>query len=301
MYMDLTKARLSALVLLTTAVGYAVAMPETVNWLVLTATMIGTGLSACSAAAFNQVWEVSRDAKMQRTRRRPLPAGELGIKSSFILACIMGYLGVAVLALFVNLAAAGFALATILLYVLIYTPMKAWSTMNTVVGAVCGALPPLVGWVAVHGSHGLYYAGGWVLFAILFVWQLPHFLSLAWMYREDYARGGYVMLPNVDPSGEITGRVLLGTSMLLLPLGLLAVSTGLAGWVFLVGSVILALWMSGLSLKFYIDRTDANARKLFIASIVYLSALLALFLVDRGPIAAPDVAAVPVMVAELPQ
>lgn len=283
-YMDLTKARLSALVLLTTAVGFVLAMPVGVNWMMLIVTMIGTGLAACSAAALNQIWEVQLDAKMHRTRKRPLPSGELGLTSSFVLASVMAYLGVGLLAVLVNIAAAALALLTIVLYVVVYTPMKTRSTLNTIVGAVCGALPPVIGWVAVRDAAGLYDPGAWVLFAILFVWQLPHFLALAWMYRDDYARGGYKMLPVLDPHGEITGRVLVLTSLILLPLGLIATTTGLAGWVFLAGSMVLAFWMSGLSLKFYMQRTDTSARKVFLASIVYLSALLALFLVDRGPV-----------------
>ncbi len=283
-YMDLTKARLSALVLLTTAVGFVLALPMGVDWMLLTITMIGTGLAAASAASLNQVWEVRLDAKMHRTRNRPLPAGEIGVLQSFAIACVMGYLGVWMLAIFVNIAAAALALLTIVLYVIVYTPMKTRSTLNTIVGAVCGALPPVIGWVAVRDGAGLYDVGAWVLFGILFVWQLPHFLALAWMYREDYARGGYAMLPVLDPKGELTGRVLVLTSLILLPLGLISTMTGLAGWVFLFGSVILALWMTGLSIRFYMQRTDASARKVFLASIVYLSALLALFLVDRGPV-----------------
>src|SRR5690606_31291870 len=203
-----------------TALVFVLAMLVVVAWLVLTATMIGTGLAACRAAALNQVWEVKLDAKMHRTRKRPLPAGELGVTTSFIIACAMAYVGVGVLAVMVNIAAAALALLTIVLYVVIYTPMKTRSTLNTIVGAVCGALPPVIGWVAVRDVAGLYDPGAWVLFAILFVWQLPHFLALAWMYREDYSRGGYKMLPVLDPSGELTARTLVLTSLILLPLGL---------------------------------------------------------------------------------
>lgn len=282
--MELTKARLSALVVLTTAVGFALAAPAGVDWLLLGVTVLGTALAAACAAVLNQVIEVQRDARMTRTRQRPLPAGDVGIKWSFTIAVIMGYLGVMALALVVNLTAAWLALATIVLYALVYTPLKVRSTLNTVVGAVCGALPPVIGWVAARGSEGLYDTGAWVLFAILFVWQLPHFLALAWMYRDDYARGGFVMLPVLDTQGEITGRVLVVTSLILLPLGMIAMTVGLAGWIFLLGSVALAVWMTLLSFRFYVDRTDANARKVFLASIVYLSALLALFLLDRGPV-----------------
>jgi protoheme IX farnesyltransferase len=283
-YMELTKARLSTLVVLTTAVGFALAASTGVDWMLLMVTVIGTALAAASAAVLNQVIEVKRDQRMHRTRNRPLPAGDIGLKRSFTLAVVMGYLGVGLLAGLVNLTAAWLALLTIVLYVVIYTPMKTRSTLNTIVGAVCGALPPVIGWVAVRGSEGLFDTGAWVLFAILFIWQLPHFLALAWLYREDYARGGFVMLPLLDPRGEITARVLVVTSLMLLPLGMIATTAGLAGWVFLFGSVVLALWMTGLSMRFYMQRSDTAARKVFLASIVYLSVLLGLFVLDRGPV-----------------
>jgi heme o synthase len=280
-YMDLTKARLSALVVLTTAVGFIVASPVGIEWTTLLWTVLGTALAAGSASAFNQLAEHRRDSLMHRTRTRPLPAGAIGRMHAFVAAVLMGYLGIAILAIFANLFAAVLALLTILIYVLLYTPLKARSTTNTIVGAVCGAIPPMIGWAAATGSLA---TGAWVLGAILFVWQLPHFLALAWIYRDDYARGGFVMLPNVDPRGILTAEVTLLTSLMLLPLGLIAMLIGLAGWFYAVGSVMLAMWMTYLSWRFLCQRSDANARKVFIASIVYLSVLLMLFMLDRAPV-----------------
>lgn len=284
LYMDLTKARLSTLVVLTTAVGFIVAVPISafgIDWMMLVWTVLGTALAAGSAAAFNQLVEVNRDRRMKRTQARPLPSGRMGMIHAFIAAVVMGYLGIAILGVFVNLLAAALALLTILIYVLLYTPMKPRSTLNTLVGAVCGAIPPMIGWVAATGSLD---TGAWVLGAILFVWQLPHFLALAWMYREDYARAGFVMLPNADARGILTAQVCVLTSLMLLPLGLIAMLIGLAGWIYALGAALLAAWMTWLAVRFYHERTDTNARKVFLASITYLSVLLMLFVIDRGPI-----------------
>ncbi|HRP63563.1 MAG TPA: heme o synthase [Phycisphaerales bacterium] len=281
LYMELTKARLSALVVLTTAVGFVVAIPVGINWLLLLYTVIGTSLAAGSAAAINQVLEVARDARMQRTCRRPLPSGGITIRHALTAGIVMGIAGTAMLALLVNLASASLALLTIVLYVFIYTPMKARSSYNTLVGAVCGAIPPMIGWVAATGALD---AGAWVLGAILFFWQIPHFFALAWLYREDYERGGFVMLPMLDARGELTASVIILTSLILLPLGMLATMIGLAGWVFLVGSLVLGLWMTALAVRFYVQRTNPHARGVFFASLLYLSLLLCLFMVDRGPV-----------------
>ncbi len=280
-YLDLTKARLSALVLLTTAVGFIVAMPVGIDWALLLWTILGTGLAAGSAAAYNQVWEVPRDRRMVRTQSRPLVAGRMSSVHAFVAATVMGYLGVMTLAIFVNFAAAGLALLTILLYVLIYTPLKALTTLNTLIGAVCGAIPPMIGWVAARGAIE---PGAWILGLILFVWQLPHFLALAWLYRDDYQRGGFIMLPMRDPAGELTAQVTVLTAVLLIPICLIGTLLGVAGLWYAIGSFLLGLWLVALSVRFYRQRTNANARRVFFASIVYLPILLILLMVDRGPI-----------------
>jgi len=279
-YLQLTKARLSALVLLTTAVGFVLGSLETLDWMRLAFTVIGTALAAGCASAINQLMEIRRDGLMHRTRHRPLPSGAMTSVHAMSAAALMGVGGVAMLATLVNIDAAWMALLTIMLYVVLYTPMKSRSTLNTFVGAVCGALPPMIGWVAATGSMDV---GGWVLGAILFVWQIPHFLALAWLYREDYQRGGYAMLPVIDRAGQMTCNIIVLTSLLLLPLGLMATLLGVAGLGYAVGSVLLGLWMTALSLRLHRHRTHANARGVFLASITYLPLLMCLLVIDRGP------------------
>lgn len=279
-YMQLTKARLSALVLLTAAVGYIMASPSgaAIDWIRLAITLIGTGLAAGCASAMNQLLEIDRDQLMLRTRNRPLPSGAMSAMHGVIAAIVMGVIGVMMLAIFINFIAAALALLTILLYAFLYTPLKVRSTHNTWVGAVCGAIPPMIGWVAATGSLD---RGAWVLAAILFVWQIPHFLALAWLYREDYERGGFVMLPVIDRRGRLTCRVCVLTAAILLPLGVLATMLNITGAVYAVGSLLLGAWMVALCLKLYFDRTHANARKVFLASIAYLPLLLSLMVIDR--------------------
>mgnify|MGYP000210734351 CR=1 FL=1 len=279
--MELTKARLNALVLVTTAVGSLLATTAPLDWVRFGWTMLGTALAAASAAMLNQLVEKSRDAKMRRTQGRPLPSGEIGRTPVFIAGILCAYAGVAVLALGVNLLSASLALANVVIYVAVYTPLKPVTTLNTLVGAVCGAIPPMIGWAAVTG--GLQ-AGAWLLGAILFVWQMPHFLALAWMYREDYERGGMRMLPVVDPTGEITARTMVLTSLLLAPLGLAITLAGLSGWIAAAINLVLALGMTVLAWGFYMARTDASARRLFLASITYLPIALGVLVFDRGSV-----------------
>jgi len=285
LYADLTKARLSALVLFTAAVGFVMAATSPIDWMTFLWTVIGVGLAAGSANAFNEVFEVHRDARMHRTRNRPLPSGRMSLLHGFLAAAAMGYVGVMTLALLVNLASAILALLTILIYVLVYTPLKVRTTLNTWVGAVCGALPPMIGWVAARGQID---PGAWVLAALLFIWQLPHFLALAWLYREDYERGGYRMLPSVDPSGRLTASVVVHTSLILLPTTFAAAMAGLAGWVFAIASIPLGAWMVNLALQFARRRDDATARKAFLGSIAYLPLVLVALLAERAIFGAPD-------------
>jgi protoheme IX farnesyltransferase len=278
---ELSKARLTALVLATTAAGFVVAAPFEVDWSRLGWTVLGTGLAAASASMLNQLAEIARDARMHRTRNRPLPTGRVGRIPVFVGGVVLGYLGVAVLAQFTTLLAAGLALANLLLYVVVYTPLKPRTTFNTLVGAITGALPPMIGWAAATDALP---AASWLLGAILFVWQLPHFLALAWMYREDYDRGGFRMLPAVDRGGEITSLVVLAGSLLLVPLGLLGVRMGLAGWWYGSISVLLAVWMTVASWRLYRTRSVPDARRVFLSSLAYLPILMIAMVVDRGPI-----------------
>jgi protoheme IX farnesyltransferase len=287
-YLVLTKARLSALVLLTTAVGFALGAEAAggAGVLAFVGTIVGTAMAAGAANGFNQIAEARRDGLMARTRTRPLPAGAMGVPHAVGLATVLGVGGVAVLATMVNLGAAGLALLTIFLYVLLYTPLKTRSTLNTLVGAVCGAIPPMIGWI---GATGRLDAGAWALGGLLFVWQIPHFLALAWLYRDDYARGGFAMLPVLDPTGRLTGRIVVLTSLMLLPMALTATLLGLAGWLYTLGATLLGVWMLARGVRLCVDRTNHNARRVFLASLVYLSTLLVLLVLDRGPMTEPPV------------
>jgi protoheme IX farnesyltransferase len=221
---------------------------------------------------------------MRRTRGRPLPAGDLSRAHATIFAAVAGAAGLAVLAAFVNGLAALLALFTVVVYVALYTPLKTRSTLNTLLGAVCGATPPMIGWV---GATGALDAGAWSLGALLFVWQIPHFLALAWLYRDDYARGRFAMLPVFDRSGQLTCQIVVLTSLMLIPLALSATLLGLAGWVFTGGSIVLGLWMGARGVRLYRERSNDNARRVFLASLVYLTAILALLVIDRGPLTGP--------------
>jgi len=281
LYLELSKARLSAMVVLTTAVGFIMGAPALTAgaWGRLLLTIAGTSLAAGGANALNQLLERRRDAMMRRTRGRPLPSGAMSPMHGLLFALVAVYAGLAILGLAVSLGAMGLALATILIYILLYTPLKTRSTLNTLVGAVCGAIPPMIGWVAASGSLD---RGAWILGGLLFVWQIPHFFALAWMYRRDYARGGFKMLPVLDPSGRLTGQVVVLMSLGLLPMGLAATLFGLAGWVYAVGSIALGTWLLVVGLRLYATRSDESARRLFLASIVYLPLLLGLMMLDRN-------------------
>lgn len=292
-YMELAKARLSALVVITTAVGFimgsssGLGVEGGIDWLKLLWTLLGTSLAAGAAGALNQVIEEERDQRMPRTRNRPLPSGRIGSIHAAMMGVLWGGVGVTMLAAMVNLLTAGLGLLTILLYLLVYTPMKVRSTLNTLVGAVVGAIPPMMGWAAATGHIE---PGAWVLAATLFVWQIPHFLALAWMYRKDYELGGYRMLPIIDPSGAITCKAVLMWTLALLPVTLAATWVGVAGWVYAVGSVMLGAWMLRLAAGLYRRRDNADARRLFLATVMYLPLLMALMVLDRG---APGTAGTP--------
>ncbi len=283
----LVKIRLNALVLVTTAVGFLVAVPDSTQWTALFFTLVGTAASAASASMFNQLIESRRDGLMRRTEMRPLPRAHIGKPLVFAMGIVLAYAGWAILMWSVGWIPAALATANILIYALIYTPLKPITSMNTLVGAVCGALPPLVGWTAATASFA---PGAYVLAGILFVWQLPHFMALAWMYRDDYERGGFVMLPRLDPTGRITAQTMVLTSLILVPLALMATLYGVAGWWFAGASLVLGIWMAIESVGFLRNRTEASARRVFFASIIYLPLLLLVLVLDRGAVS-PEIGA----------
>ena len=230
------------------------------------------------ASAFNQWLEVRYDARMWRTRCRPLPTRRVGNAAALRFALLVSFAGPILLAVFVNLAASSLALASLLIYVLVYTPLKVRTPLNTLVGAVVVALPPLVGWVAATGGLG---TGAWILGGILFVWQIPHALALAWMYREDFRRSRFRMLPIVDPAGHVTGFVILIHALLLVPLTLMLTLAGVTGWVYAVGALLLGSGLALASLILANQRSPAAVRGLFFATVFYLPLLLGLMIADR--------------------
>ena len=271
--MELVKARLSLLVLLTTLVGFLIAWRGPIPWVLLTATLIGTALCAGGAAALNQWMERDIDARMKRTRERPLPAGRMSPRDALLFGLLFSLAGIAILGLFTNLRAAFLAFATIAIYIIVYTPMKRMSSLNTLVGAVPGALPPLIGWVAARGSYSL---EGGLLFATLFFWQMPHFLAIAWMFRDDYKAGGCVMLTDSDPDGSMTGRQALLYSICLIVISLLPGFLGFNSPLYFYGALLLGLAFSAFAAIFLRRRDRDSARNLFFASIIYLPLLLGL-------------------------
>ncbi|MEM7230213.1 MAG: heme o synthase, partial [Planctomycetota bacterium] len=279
-YMEVTKARLSALVVFTTAVGYVAAVGWSADWVRLLCAVVGTALAAGCASVLNQMIERDRDRSMNRTQDRPLPSGMMSMRHASVLAILLGAGGLTILAAGTNIMAMLLAAITIVLYAGIYTPAKVISPINTLIGAVCGAIPPMIGWVAATDQFGV---GAWILGALLFIWQLPHFFALAWMYRDDYARGGFRMLPSVDDTGRWTGGISFATSAILIPIGIIATMTDVAGVWFLTVSVGLGLWMTWLAWRFMRQRDHQRARSLFLASITYLPLLLAVLLIEPSP------------------
>ncbi len=278
MLSELFKARLTSLVLLTTLVGFYVGSRQPVSWWLMINTLLGTAVLASGASALNQWMERGFDAKMRRTQDRPLPSGQMAPESALLIGGFCGMAGLIYLALTVNLLPAALGALTLASYLFVYTPLKRVTTLNTVIGAIPGALPPLMGWTAARGEVS---TEGWALFAILCFWQLPHFLAIAWMYRDDYAKAGFVMLPVVDPSGERTGRQAFCHTIGLLPVSLCPFLLKMVGPVYLVGAVLLGMGFIWCAFQFSRDLTMARARRLFFASIIYLPALLGLMVLDK--------------------
>ena len=275
-YLELTKPRLSVFVLVVVFISAWLASPGSVA--VVLAAVVGTGLVAGGANALNMLLERDYDARMRRTWNRPLPAGRLSPREAMVFGLMLGFSGVILLAAATTVLAAGLAAFNLICYVAIYTPLKRRTTLNTHIGAVPGAVPTLIGWAAVTGTIG---PVAWMLFLIVYLWQLPHFLSIAWLYREDYERGGFRMLSVVDGDGFATGRQAVLGAMALIPVSLLPVTGGLSGIVYLFGALLLGLLFLRRAIMFAIARTAVAARRLMRASLLYLPLVLALMLADR--------------------
>jgi protoheme IX farnesyltransferase len=277
-YVTLAKPRLNVLVVATTLAGYYMASPRGAGWMLLLHTLVGTALVASGASAFNQLLEIEADGLMRRTRARPLPSGRLDPARARVFALVLSVAGLAELAAFVNWLAAGVALATLLTYTVFYTPLKKRTSLATVVGGVPGALPPMIGWAAVRNDLSI---EAWILFGIVFLWQMPHFLAIAWMYREDYKRAGFPLLPIVEPDGASTGRQAVVYAAALVPLSLAPTAAGMAGIAYLVGAAVMSAGFFALAVRFAWHRTTPDARRLFFGSIVYLPLLWILMVVNR--------------------
>ena len=276
---ELVKARLTLLVLLTTAVGFYLGAEGPINFAALLHTVFGTAAAAAGAAALNQWWEHKLDAMMQRTRSRPVPAGRMRPQFAVVLGTALSIFGVVYLALVCNALSAALAAITIIIYIFAYTPLKRVSTFNTALGAVPGALPPMIGWAAARGTLN---AGAWMLFAILFFWQLPHFFAIAWMYRDDYARAGFQMISGDDQSGERSASQSVFFCMILFVVAGLPAFLGIATVFYLLAELVLGVVFVAVAMRFLKTRTRSDARRLFIASIIYLPLLLGALVLSKA-------------------
>jgi protoheme IX farnesyltransferase len=277
-FAELTKARLTMLVLLTTAVGYYLGA-DVVTLSGLFHAVFGTALAAAGAAALNQWWEHQFDALMHRTRMRPIPAGRMLPRDAALVGGSLGAAGVIYLAIACNLLSAGLAAATIAIYIFAYTPLKRISTTNTLVGAIPGALPPLIGWAAARNDLSW---PAWTLFAILFCWQMPHFFAIAWMYREDYARAGFRMLSGADLKGARSGRQSVLFALLVTAASIAPALLGLTTGRYIAIELVLGAAFVLLAMRFYLERSVDTARLLFFGSIIYLPAVLATLVLTKS-------------------
>jgi len=283
---SLTKARLSLLVIITTFVGYCLATPSPVNWLQLINATLGTALAAAGAGALNQWLEVRVDRLMQRTRNRPLPSGRMRPVVALIIGLACSGVGVAWLGWTCNAMSAWLAAATVVIYIGLYTPLKRKTPLCTIVGAISGAIPPVIGWVAARPAGAatgpaVFDLGAWVLFGVLFTWQMPHFLAIAWMYRDEYAQAGFVMLRRDDVGGASTALESLWFTIVLVTITFIPFWSGLLSDTYLAGALLLDAAMFGCALRFLVERSRPAARMLFFASISFLPLILGLMVLTR--------------------
>jgi protoheme IX farnesyltransferase len=277
-YIALTKPRITWLILMSTGVGYFFGARGGWHWLTLLHTIIGTGLIASGTAALNQWYERAADAKMKRTQMRPLPSGRISATNALAFAILISVAGFIELFLAVNALTGWLGLFTLLSYLFVYTPLKQRSPHSTTIGAIPGAMPPLIGYAAASGTLTW---DAWILFAILFVWQFPHFYAIAWMYRDDYERAGIRMLPVVEPDGESTARRILLYSLILIPISMIPKFLSMTGNLYLVGAVALGLFFLYAAVRVSFDRSRLQARRVLLASVIYLPVLYGLMLFSR--------------------
>ncbi|HEX4346547.1 MAG TPA: heme o synthase [Vicinamibacterales bacterium] len=278
-YVELTKPRLNLLVVATSAAGYYLGGSGAPRWMPMAQAVAGTALVAGGAAVLNQVYERDTDALMRRTRLRPLPDGRVGASEARAFGLVLIAAGLGLLAVGANALAALLAAVTVVTYVIVYTPMKRRSSASTLVGAIPGALPPLIGWAAARGNVSI---GGWTLFAIVFLWQIPHFMAIAWLYREDYGKAGFPMLPVVEPDGRRTGRQALVYAVCLVPVSLVPAFVGVSGLIYFWTALVLGVALAALAARFALTRTAPAARALFFGSIAYLPLIWAAMILNKA-------------------
>lgn len=276
-YLELSKARIVVMIVLTTAAGYSLA-PGALSPLTLIHTLVGTALIAAGTNALNQFMERGLDAKMNRTRNRPLPDGRMSERSALVFSIGVSIAGAAYLWLAVHWLPSVLAMLTLVTYLFCYTPLKQVSSISLIVGAFPGALPPMIGWTAATHQLAL---PGWLAFGVLFAWQLPHFLAIGWMYREDYARAGFRILSVGDTSGRRSGIEAIVYSVALLVISLLPTFYGISGWIYFAGAAVLGLWMLYASIRFAVSTTHATAKSLFLVSILYLPVVMFLLVANK--------------------
>jgi protoheme IX farnesyltransferase len=281
-YIALTKPRITWLILMSTGVGYYFGHHHRwTGWpdaLLLFNTVLGTGMIASGTAALNQWSEREADRMMRRTAARPIPSGKLTANRALLFGISLATAGFLELWIGVNALTGLLGALTLAAYLFVYTPLKQRSHLSTVIGALPGAMPPLMGYAA---SNGALNTEAWTLFAILFVWQFPHFLAIAWMYREDYARAGIRMLPVVEPDGMSTARQIVLYASTLIPISLFPVLLGMSGRIYLIGSLLLGFWFLYTGVRVAFDRTNARARSVLLASVIYLPMIYGLMVFDR--------------------
>jgi len=278
-YIELTKPRISTLVLVTTALGFFLGGKGIASWPLFFTTLFGAGLTCAGASALNHYLERDADSKMKRTQNRPLPRGIISPSNALSFGIILTLAGVILLSVRVNLLTAYLSLLTAFLYVLVYTPMKRISWLNTTIGAIPGAIPPMGGWAAAAGQLD---AGAWALFLILFLWQHPHFYAIAWMFKEDYRRAGFKMLPVIEKDGRRTFFQILLFAALLIPASTLPTILGISGRAYLYGALLSGIWLFVLGVMLSISKSFRSAQKLLRATVIYLPLLLFLIVLDLG-------------------
>jgi len=277
-FVELTKPRIAILLVLTSAAGFYLGSSGVFDYVLFANSMIAIALLAFGVATLNQYWERNLDPLMRRTANRPLPTGRVTDAEALIFGIVQCSIAEVYLALFVNYLTAILGLLVIIGYVLVYTPLKTRTSASTAIGALPGALPPLMGWTAAANAIT---PGGWALFVTQFLWQFPHFFAIAWLYREEYAKAGILMLPVVEPDGKLTARQIVLFAFMLLPVSLAPFFLGFSGIIFLIGASILGLWFLWVSIQAARSKTNEKAKKLLIVSVIYLPLLFILMVADK--------------------